>query len=41
MGDSRQKGSRNDTTKPGSIGGFQYFERKDNKGFDGCVGQIV
>jgi hypothetical protein len=27
--------------KPGSIGGFQYFERKDNEGFDGHVGQIV
>ena len=31
----------NDTAKPGSIGGFQYFERKDNEGFDGRVGQIV
>jgi hypothetical protein len=27
--------------EPGSVGGFQYFERKDNEGFDGCVGQIV
>jgi hypothetical protein len=36
-----QKGSRNDTDEPGSIGGFQYFERKDNEGFDGRVGQIV
>jgi hypothetical protein len=24
-----------------SVGGFQYFERKDNEGFDGRVGQIV
>jgi hypothetical protein len=30
-----------DTTEPGSVGGFQYFERKDNEGFDGCAGQIV
>jgi hypothetical protein len=21
-----------------SIGGFQYFERKDNEGVDGCIG---
>jgi hypothetical protein len=27
--------------EPGSVGGFQYLERKDNEGFDGCVGQIV
>jgi hypothetical protein len=24
-----------------SVGGFQYFERKYNEGFDGCIGQIV
>jgi hypothetical protein len=24
-----------------AVGGFQYFERKDNEGFDGCIGQIV
>jgi hypothetical protein len=41
MGDSRQKGSRNDTAEPGSICGFQYFEIKDNKGFNGHIGQIV
>jgi hypothetical protein len=28
-------------TEPGSVGGFQYFQRKDNEGFDGCIGQIV
>jgi hypothetical protein len=28
-------------TKPDSVGGFQYLERKDNEGFDGCIGQIV
>jgi hypothetical protein len=28
-------------TEPGSVGGFQYLERKDNEGFDGCIGQIV
>jgi hypothetical protein len=27
--------------KPGSVGGFQYFQRKDNEGFDGRIGQIV
>jgi hypothetical protein len=27
--------------EPGSIDGFQYFEIKDNEGFDGCDGQIV
>jgi hypothetical protein len=25
-------------TEPGSIDGFQYFERKDNEGVDGCIG---
>ena len=34
MGYSWQKGSRNDTAEPGSVGGFQYFKRKDNEGFD-------
>jgi hypothetical protein len=24
--------------EPGSVDGFQYFERKDNEGFDGCIG---
>jgi hypothetical protein len=24
--------------EPGSVGGFQYFERKDNEGFDGRIG---
>jgi hypothetical protein len=28
-------------TEPGSVGGFQYFQRKDNEGFDGRIGQIV
>ena len=41
MGGSWKKTSRNDTAKPGSIGGFQHFKRKDNEEFDGCVGQIV
>ena len=36
-----RKCSRNDTAEPGSVSGFQYFERKDNEGFDGCAGQIV
>ena len=38
MGGSWQKGTRNDTTKPGSICGFQYFERKYNEGVDACIG---
>jgi hypothetical protein len=38
MGDSCQKGSRNDTAEPSNIDGFQYFERKDNEGFDGHIG---
>jgi hypothetical protein len=24
--------------EPGSVGGFQYFERKDNEGADGHIG---
>jgi hypothetical protein len=27
--------------EPSSVSGFQYFQRKDNKGFDGRIGQIV
>ena len=38
MGGSWQKGTRNDMTKSGNVGGFQYFERKDNKGVDGRIG---
>jgi len=38
MGGSWQKGTRNDIVDPGSVGGFQYFERKDNEGVDGCNG---
>ena len=38
MGGSWQKGSRNNTVEPDSVGGFQYFKRKDNEGFDGCIG---
>ena len=41
MRGSSQKGNRNDTSKPSNVGGFQYFERKDNEGFDGGIGQIV
>jgi hypothetical protein len=32
MGGSLQKGTWKDTSGSGSVGGFQYFERKDNKG---------
>jgi hypothetical protein len=39
--DRKALGSRNDMAEPGNVGGFQYFERKDNEGFDGHVGQIV
>jgi hypothetical protein len=28
-------------TEPGSVGGFQYLEIKDNEGFDGHIDQIV
>jgi hypothetical protein len=27
--------------EPGSMSGFQYFERKYNEGFDGCAGHTV
>jgi hypothetical protein len=30
--------TRNDTTEPGSVSGFQYFEIKDNEEVDGCIG---
>jgi hypothetical protein len=33
-----RKGIRNDTVEPGSVGGFQYFERKDNEGANGRIG---
>jgi len=38
MGGSWQKGTRNDMDEPDSVDGFQYFERKDNEGVDGCIG---
>ena len=34
IGGSWQKGIGNNTTMPGFIGGLQYFERKNNRGFD-------
>jgi hypothetical protein len=41
MRGSLQKGTRNDTTDPGSVDAFQYFKRKDNKGDDGHIGYNV
>ena len=38
MGGSWHKGTRNDKTEPVNVGDFQYFEIKDNKGADGCIG---
>jgi hypothetical protein len=40
MGDSWQKGSKNDTDEPGSIGGFQYFQIKDNKGLMDALAKL-
>jgi hypothetical protein len=37
MGGSLKKGTRNDMTEPGSVGGFQYFKRKNNEGDDGHI----
>jgi hypothetical protein len=36
-----RKALGSNTTKLGSISSFQYLERKDKEGFDGCVDQIV
>ena len=38
MGGSLQKGTRNNTFVLGFVGGFQYFERKNNGGRDERIG---
>ena len=35
---SWQKGTRNNTSVPSFVGVFQYFERKNNRGCDECIG---
>jgi hypothetical protein len=37
LGGSRQKETMNDTVDSESVGGFQYFKRKDNEETDGFI----
>jgi len=41
MGDSRQKGTKNNTVVSRSIGGIQHFKGNDNKRFNDGIGQNI